>query len=379
MASSQACRSTGVRSGAPRFRRPPRTHVGNSKRATRHPAPRGPWRRPSAKGNPSGSRLRGRAPGSGARQPDHRTGIPRPRRDSIILEMRKKMGSGSVLGALAVFLAAAPLFSASRPALERSAPRLLAPEEIAALPRDGSRVILQPIVFDPTVAAPDFSSVGLPELAAGEYGLVQFAPGALAEKDRLEAAGVRFFGYIPDNAFQVKLTTEAQELLAKSPGVRWFGPYAAGLQGRPAALGGLARRAAGGHGRPLRRCVVGRRRKRALGPLPRRGPHVPVPGRGRWPRLRFVVPDSVRAAFVAAAAASTARRGSSPILRCGSRTTTRSARCSPTSRRRLRGEPARAARSSITGSPAPVRSRPSRTRVSTRTCASSATAPRLRT
>ncbi|HEV2063755.1 MAG TPA: S8 family serine peptidase [Thermoanaerobaculia bacterium] len=216
--------------------------------------------------------------------------------------MRRAAGRGLVLGALAGFLAAAPLLAVSRVALERAVPRLLAPEEIAALPRDGSQVFLQPIVFDPTAAAPDFTSVGLPALAAGEYGLVQFAPGALAEKERLEVAGVRFFGYIPDNAFQVKLTAEAQQLLSKSPGVRWFGPYAPGFKVHP-RLWAVSR-----DSRPEVTVVLfGDASLDAVASeVSGRFPDAVLTFRfedERWPRLRFVVPDSVRAAFVAAAAA----------------------------------------------------------------------------
>jgi hypothetical protein len=216
--------------------------------------------------------------------------------------MRRAAGRGLVLAALAVFLAAAPLRAVSRGTLERAVPRLLAPEEIAAFPRDGSQVFLQPIVFDPTAVAPDFTSVGLPAVAVGEYGLVQFAPGALAEKERLEVAGVRFFGYIPDNTFQVKLTAEAQQLLSKSPGVRWFGPYLPGFKVHP-RLWAVSR-----DSRPEVTVVLfGDASVDAIASeISRRFPDVVRTFRfqdERWPRLRFVVPDSVRAAFVAAAAA----------------------------------------------------------------------------
>lgn len=216
--------------------------------------------------------------------------------------MRRKTRIGVILGALSVLLAAAPLLPVSRAALERAVPRRLAPEEIAALPRDGSRVFLQPIVFDPTAAAPDFESVGLPAFAAGEYGLVQFAPGALAEKEQLEDAGVRFFGYIPDNAFQVKLSPRAQQLLGTSPGVRWFGPYAPGFKVDSRLW------AASRDSRPEVTVVL-------FGDASLDAIESEISGRfpdavrtfrfedDRWPRLRFVVPDSVRAAFVAAAAA----------------------------------------------------------------------------
>lgn len=216
--------------------------------------------------------------------------------------MRTSKARSLILVALAAILASAPLLAASRAALERAVPRLLSPEDIAAVPRDGSRVILRSVVFDPMAASPDFESVGLPAGAAGEYGLVQFAPGALAEKNRLEAAGVRFFGYIPDNAFQVKLSQRAQQLLSKSPGVRWFGPYAPGFKVDP-RLWAVSR-----DSRPEVTIVLfGDGSLDAVeSELSSRFPDALRTFRledEHWPRLRFVVPDSVRAAFVAAAAA----------------------------------------------------------------------------
>ncbi|MGH9400334.1 MAG: S8 family serine peptidase, partial [Thermoanaerobaculia bacterium] len=216
--------------------------------------------------------------------------------------MRKAPGNVSILGALILLLAGAAPMAASGAVLKRAVARMRAPEEIAALPRDGSHVILAPIAFDPTAALPDFSTAGLPATGAGDYGLVQFEPGALAQKERLEKAGVAFFGYIPDNAFQVRLTGEARRLLAASSGVRWFGPYAPGFKVHPRLW--VSSRDA----RPELTVVLfpdaslatislelSSRFPDAVETLRFADPY--------WPRLRFVVPDSVRAAFVAAAAA----------------------------------------------------------------------------
>ena len=215
--------------------------------------------------------------------------------------MRKKKAREVVLGAFLVLLTAAPILAAGPAVLERAIPRRLSPEEIAAVPRDGSRVILQPIVFDPKAAMPDFSSVGLAPLAAGEYGLVQFAPGELGEKEKLEAAGVRFFGYVPDNAFQVKLSPRTQKLLGQSPGVRWFGPYVPGFK-VDARLWAVSR-----DFRPEVTVILfGDASLEAIeSDLSSRFPDALRTFRfedERWPRLRFIVPDSERSAFVAAAA-----------------------------------------------------------------------------
>jgi hypothetical protein len=202
----------------------------------------------------------------------------------------------AVLGCLlAVSLPAAEL------SLERAAPRKLSPDEIAALPRSGSHVILEPMAFDPTRTVPDFAAVGLPAKAAGQYGLVQFAPGALAEKQRLERLGVRFFGYIPDNAFQVKLTPAAARLLSNNPAVRWFGPYLPGFK--------VSSRLWASSRDPNVEVTIQLFADASLDAaeqeLESRFPMAVRTLRREddtWPMLRFAVPDSQRAAFVAYAA-----------------------------------------------------------------------------
>lgn len=197
---------------------------------------------------------------------------------------------------LAVSLSAAEL------SLERAVPRKLSPEEIAALPRGGSHVILEPTAFDPTRTAPDFAAVGLPAKAAGQYGLVQFAAGALAEKERLETLGVRFFGYLPDNAFQVKLTPAAVRLLSNNPAVRWFGPYLPGFK--------VSSRLWAASKDPNVEVTVQLFADASLDAVEQAlAGAFPVAVRtlrredDTWPMLRFAVPDSQRAAFAAYAAA----------------------------------------------------------------------------
>ena len=206
------------------------------------------------------------------------------------------------LAAPAWLLAAAALAAASGASPEQVTPRPPSPRELATLPRGGSHVFLQSVAFDPIAVQPDFERVGLPRGAAGQYGLVQFRPGGLAEKERLEGLGVRFFGYIPDNAFQVKLTPEARELLAASPMVRWLGPYAPGYKVH-ARLWASSRE-------PNPEVSVVLFADASLdaveGALAAAFPDSIRTFRlvdDRWPMLRFMVPDSVRAAFVAAAAA----------------------------------------------------------------------------
>src|SRR5262249_16802097 len=181
-------------------------------------------------------------------------------------------------------------------------PRRRTPEELARLPRDGSHLFLLPIAFDPKAASPDFSAEGLPAASAGDYGIVQFAPGALAEKERLEKAGGRFYGYLPDNAFQARLTPEARRLVSESPGVRWVGPYLPGYKVHP-RLWASARD-------PRIEVRLLLFSDAAIDAIEReleaRFPSAVRTQRldsGRWPVLRFAVADSDRAAFRSPAAA----------------------------------------------------------------------------
>ncbi len=99
----------------------------------------------------------------------------------------------------------------------------------------GPKVRLESGEFDPLKERLDYAAVNLEVEAAGEpaYGLVQFAPGQAAARKELESAGVRFFGYVPDGAFQVRLTPESLRLLTAHPAVRWVGEWAPGFRVSP--------------------------------------------------------------------------------------------------------------------------------------------------
>lgn len=141
------------------------------------------------------------------------------------------MKSGSLCTALLLgVLVSGPLDGAVPAGRAAVKPKHLTTDELAAVPRDGTRLLLHGAVFDPTVSAPDFASIGLAGPTETGYGIVQLQPGRLAEKERLEALGVVFVGYVPDNAFIVRRTPAAIALLAGNPAVRWSGPYEAGFR-----------------------------------------------------------------------------------------------------------------------------------------------------
>lgn len=147
-----------------------------------------------------------------------------------------------LLPGLVAALALLPTPSAAVP--PDAAPRADRPEgvPVSALPAapaapgaGGSRIHLLGGSFDPLSQRLDFSSVALEDGAGAEdpYGLVQLLPGALDARRELEAAGVRFYGYVPDDAFQVRLSGEARRLLAAHPAVRWVGEWRPGYRVHP--------------------------------------------------------------------------------------------------------------------------------------------------
>jgi hypothetical protein len=119
------------------------------------------------------------------------------------------------------------------------APRAPAADELRAMRRTGKFLLLRTAVFDPTAEAPDFSAVGLPSQPdSPDYGVVQFFPGRSGEKERLAKQGVRFLGYLPENAWQVRLTPRTKALLDASNAVRWQGLWEPGFKVSPRLLPG---------------------------------------------------------------------------------------------------------------------------------------------
>ena len=141
------------------------------------------------------------------------------------------MKKPSILASL--LLASAAAWAAPRPGIAIFKPAAPTTEELLQTPRDGTRLLLLGAVFDPTLQEPDFSLVGLPPGVDGAYGIVQFLAGRLEAKEALAARGVQFVGYLPDNAFQVRLNDEARALLTGHPDVRFLGPYKVGYKVHP--------------------------------------------------------------------------------------------------------------------------------------------------
>lgn len=158
--------------------------------------------------------------------------------------------------------------------------------------------------FDPLRERLGFEAAALdsPEDEDASYGLVQLRPGHAQAREELEERGVRFFGYVPDLTWQVRLTPEALGLLAAHPAVRWVGTWRAGFRVHPRLWPGET-------GEPFLEVRVNlfpdasaeKVSRLLLSEFPLAGESGRLE-RGASPHVRFVLPASVRDAFVARAA-----------------------------------------------------------------------------
>ncbi|MBL8115413.1 MAG: S8 family serine peptidase, partial [Acidobacteria bacterium] len=143
--------------------------------------------------------------------------------------MRKALAAVAVLA-----LAGASLGSAAPPAGKiRIEPRPGSPTTGDTTPRGGTHLLLQVGAFDPLREELELSRVVSARAAEPGYGIVQLQPGRLAAKEALEKLGVKLYGYLPDNAFQVRLDARSRALLAALPEVRWVGEYQPGYKIHP--------------------------------------------------------------------------------------------------------------------------------------------------
>ena len=85
-------------------------------------------------------------------------------------------------------------------------------------------IILQTGIFDPAAQQLNVDAVGAAADAPSAYAIVQFRPGQLREQKALAARGVQFLGYVPNNAYYVRLNGATLEDLNRHPAVRWAGP-----------------------------------------------------------------------------------------------------------------------------------------------------------
>lgn len=124
--------------------------------------------------------------------------------------------------ALAIALAAALSAGASAaPAPSTMAASHPTIEAIEAARANPDLLILQAGIFDPRSQQLDTRAIGA-ATASSSYAIVQFQPAQLKQaREALRARGIEFLGYVPNNAYYVRLNGNALADVAQAGGVRW--------------------------------------------------------------------------------------------------------------------------------------------------------------
>lgn len=95
-------------------------------------------------------------------------------------------------------------------------------------------ILLRAGIFDPATEALDVRSVGAAAPAGSNYAIVQFAPGQLKKSKALVARGAEILGYVPNNAYYVRLNGVKLADLANDSTIRWAGAVAPAMKLDPA-------------------------------------------------------------------------------------------------------------------------------------------------
>ena len=135
-----------------------------------------------------------------------------PRRTALAIAFSIALGSAGAL--------AADLVPAALPAIDA----------IDAARGDPNLLILRAGVFDPRSQHLDLQAIGASAPASTAYAIVQFEPGRLDARKALERAGIEFLGYVPNNAYYVRLNGTTLESLQRDAAVRWAGPLQPALK-----------------------------------------------------------------------------------------------------------------------------------------------------
>ena len=148
--------------------------------------------------------------------------------------MKSKILSRTALAAAVIF--ALGTAQAAPVALQNLAPQAVKPDQLTdAKASDSQLLLLRSGLIDPTVQRIDFSSTGAAaDVESGRFAIVQFSGNPAKSRARLETRGVSFLGYVPNNAYQVRLGSNGLSELRADPSVRWVGIYQPGQKLDPA-------------------------------------------------------------------------------------------------------------------------------------------------
>jgi hypothetical protein len=133
------------------------------------------------------------------------------------------VGLGSALGAVSASDAALSSVRAWQPT----------PQQVGDS-HDPTLLMLRAGLFDPTREALDFPSSTLNDAIDGRYAVVQFHGTPSNAQDLLRAAGATVVGYVPNNAYVVRLGERGLSAFVGEARVRWVGGLRAGWKVDPA-------------------------------------------------------------------------------------------------------------------------------------------------
>lgn len=130
-----------------------------------------------------------------------------PRRTALAAALSLALGATAPL-------TAATLVSAEQPSVVA----------IDAARNNPNVIILRSGIIDPTEQRIDARSVGAAQTPArSSYAIVQFRKNDRAARAMLRNKGIEFLGYVPNNAYYVRLNAARLEEVSKEPAVRWAG------------------------------------------------------------------------------------------------------------------------------------------------------------
>jgi hypothetical protein len=134
----------------------------------------------------------------------------------------------ALAAALTLALAAPSVLAATR--IAATSPT---PDAIEAARPNASLLILRAGIYDPAAQSLDFSASNAASGNASSYAIVQFQQGRTVDRKALAKRGIEFLGYVPNNAYYVKLSGRGLDELRRDPAVRWAGVVEPGMKVAP--------------------------------------------------------------------------------------------------------------------------------------------------
>lgn len=145
--------------------------------------------------------------------------------------MRKLPPRTVLAAALSVALGAAFTSAADAANIIAAQPSVASIDAAAGNP---SLLVLRTGIFDPAHQQLDVAPVGAASARPSAYAIVQFQPGRTGDRTALERQGVQFLGYVPNNAYYVRLGKTGLAALRSDPSVHWAGTFEPAMKLDPA-------------------------------------------------------------------------------------------------------------------------------------------------